>query len=468
MAQDASGVVFRAFDQETNQAVAVRRFFPFGVNGGGLSGEEQADYEIAVERLTDISHPAMRAIIGGGCDPVDGMPFIATEWIEGASLQSFIERGPLSPAEARQVLALALEVCWQISHVFGEEAVWVETDIHTIIFGAEGSGRGATFWISPLKWLGKNDGQHGWDSIICLTEDMMGWRGKTILDHEGDGLGAWMKSLRGHDGRVSLSEAWETLPDGNSIKSPQTVRRLVRKPVPMTAGKQRKKKSSAPAYLLALAALAVVSFGGWILVKRNDSQRPNTSTSEQVVGAVENLPSPEPQAPSTEPVEPTESTALFRESRPRTVTRTPEQVSQAAAEFSSAARMASEEDAALEAAQKAEIEKRNGVFTVEDSELLMDRSIKNATLEGVLENVRRTGNGSGKTIYLYFSDDGDKSTARGGIEVSKAQGDLAVSVIDGLKGKKIRINGTIRRDGFGTFKYPVVMIERRNAIEEVE
>ena len=111
LVQDLSGVVFRAWDTETGQTVAVRRFFPFGANGGGLEDEEQAAYQVAVGRLAAISHPALRTVICGGCDPIDGMPFIATEWIEGARLRSFIERGPLTPAEATHLLGQALEVC---------------------------------------------------------------------------------------------------------------------------------------------------------------------------------------------------------------------------------------------------------------------------------------------------------------------------------------------------------------------
>ena len=88
-AQDETGVVFRALDTETGATVAVRRFFPFGANGGGLSADEQSAYDIAVGRLAGLNHPAMRAVICGGCDPVDGMPFIATEWVRAIRCNRF-------------------------------------------------------------------------------------------------------------------------------------------------------------------------------------------------------------------------------------------------------------------------------------------------------------------------------------------------------------------------------------------
>jgi hypothetical protein len=81
--QDASGVVFRAVDSSTGREVALRRFFPFGPDGGGLEGDEQLAYGNAVEILTGLQHPGLRAVVGGGCDSVDGLPFIATEWIDG-------------------------------------------------------------------------------------------------------------------------------------------------------------------------------------------------------------------------------------------------------------------------------------------------------------------------------------------------------------------------------------------------
>ena len=83
LSQDAQGVVFLAVDRESGADVVLRRFFPFGPGGKGLMGEEREAYTAAVERLKGLAHPAMRTILEGGCDPVDGMPYLVTEWVEG-------------------------------------------------------------------------------------------------------------------------------------------------------------------------------------------------------------------------------------------------------------------------------------------------------------------------------------------------------------------------------------------------
>ena len=290
MIQDASGVVFRALDTETNQTVAVRRFFPFGANGGGLQEDEQIAYHIAVERLAAITHPALRAVIGGGCDPVDGMPYIATEWIEGPRLEAIVRRGPLDPVQAAELLSQALEVCQLLSEVLAEEAVWVETSLTSIVVGAEGTGRGITFWIAPLKWLGKNDGQRGLESIITLTEEIMGWRGKTIAEHEGRGLGGWLKWLRGTARTTTLHQAREMLAASIGVEPPLPVKRPVRQATPRPVVVARKKKPARwPIFIAAAAASAALTGGGFLLVKRSQ-----TAKAGMPEAAVTETPSPTP------------------------------------------------------------------------------------------------------------------------------------------------------------------------------
>ena len=218
--QDATGVIFRALDTHTGNIVAVRRFFPFGANGGGLHAEEQIAYNIAVERLSEVKHPSLRAIICGGCDPIDGIPYIATEWIEGEPIQMFLDQGPLPADVASELITEALEVCELLSQILAEEGVWVETGPQSIIAGNEQSGRGFTFWISPLKWLGGSDQARGLDAIITLTEEVMGWKGRRVNDQAGHGLGAWLKWLRRTANTTSLHEARETLAASVGVEPP--------------------------------------------------------------------------------------------------------------------------------------------------------------------------------------------------------------------------------------------------------
>lgn len=470
VAQDASGVVFRALDSETGLLVAVRRFFPFGVNGGGLSADEQADYNVAVGRLRDIKHPAMRAIICGGCDPVDGMPFIATEWIEGSAIQTYLEQGPLSPAETIHMVSQVLEVCEEISQVFGQEAVWVETDVHTIIVGAEGSGRGVTFWMSPLKWLGKNDGQRGLDAIVSLTEDAMGWRGMSVLDHEGDGLGGWLKWLRATARRATLPEAREMLL-GIASTAPRTpvkraVKHAVRPTTQTTTIKPVKRKSSLPFLAGGIAALVAISLGGWAMIRWNNPRLPVMPSVEPLEVADKTPVSKErpTKARSQEKKDTASAPSLVEESQPRKQKRTTEQINRDAAEMLVSAQKADAESAIKTAARNAEIASREGVFTVEDSELLLTMGGKEVTIQGTLTGFKYSN--SKATQYLVFSNDPAPGEIRGSVWLQTAPAEIKEDQLSSLKGKKISLRGKIKVENFG--KTPMISIQSRDVIQEIK
>lgn len=226
--QDASGVVFRALDTQTEEFVALRRFFPSGADGGGLDSEQQNAYQLTVGQLAAVTHPALRSIISGDCDPIDGMPYIATEWIEGSRLSTCLMQGPLAPEEVTHLLAQALKVSQILSGVLGKEGIWIETGLEAIVIGAEETGRNVTFWIAPQKWLGKNDSRRGLECIIELTETLMGWHSKSISEHAGKGLGRWLKWLRGVKKTASLQEVREMLAASTGTGSPASATRLFR------------------------------------------------------------------------------------------------------------------------------------------------------------------------------------------------------------------------------------------------
>lgn len=211
LSQDAHGVVFLAMDRESGSDVVLRRFFPFGPGGGGLEGEERTAYTAAVGRLKGITHPAMRTILDGGCDPVDGMPFLVTECVEGPRLAEHLKERPLSPGSTKALLDHALEVSQVLAGVLGEEAIWVETAPEAVILSQSQEGRSVTFWISPMRWLGQAEERQGLLPLVALGEAAMHWQGRVISDQAGDGLGAWFKAIKANPGCWTLEEARATL-----------------------------------------------------------------------------------------------------------------------------------------------------------------------------------------------------------------------------------------------------------------
>jgi hypothetical protein len=412
VAQDAAGIVFRALDRQTGELVAIRRFLPFGVNGGGLSDEEQAEYQVVVERLCAIRHPAMRSVIGGGCDAVDGMPYLATEWIEGISVHTLIERKRLTLPETIYTIVQALEVCEEISHVLEREAVWIEVDLRAIIIGAEEGGRPLTFGISPLKWLGKHDGQHGLDSIVNLTEELMGWRGKTIHAHESGGLGGWLKWLHRAAKTTTLSEAKRHLLQVSDIKSPVPTKRIL-SPVTHTRNEKAiKRRSSMPFLIGAIAALSATSLTGWCLIRWNHS----------------------------EPFWPANWKSL---------------------DFSTEKTVKNSNSSLRK--KKQEATSRKEVFDIADSVLFLTMAGQEVTLGGVLEGFKYSN--SRATLYLIFSKDPPNDQVRGAVIVKNASANIKEKELTALVGKRITLRGKIRIESFAN--RPVVVIEKRSNIQEV-
>lgn len=261
--QDASGVVFRALDTQTGEFVALRRFFPSGADGGGLNTAQQNAYLQTVGQLAAVNHPALRSIISGDCDPIDGMPFIATEWIEGSRLSTCLGQGQLSPEEAIHLLTQALEVSQILSGVLGEEGIWIETGLEAIVIGAEETGRNVTFWIAPQKWLGKNDSRHGLECVIELTETLMGWHGRSLGDHAGKGLGRWLKWLRGVKKTASLQEVREMLAASTGADTPASATRLFRE-----AFQPKKSTESRWIWAIICGLILLAALSAWAVLNR--------------------------------------------------------------------------------------------------------------------------------------------------------------------------------------------------------
>jgi hypothetical protein len=415
--QDASGVVFRALDTKTGRPVALRRFFPFGANGGGLLDEEQTAYNIALGRLAGLNHLALRSVISGGCDPVDGIPFIATEWIEGDLLEPILQRGPLPAEAAAELITQALEVCELLSRVLAEEAVWVETDPQTIVLGNAESGRGFTFWISPLKWLGGSEESRGMRSIIELTEQIMGWQGMVVNDQAGGGLGAWLKWLRGAK-NTTLREVRENLAAAIGSEPPATANQLV-----LQATRPPARKSSKVAVLGGLGlALVLTGLSGW-LITRNPAAQAMTGI----------------EAPPSRVAE----------------------VNQRAGELSELAMQANREQAGILAAQQAALDQQGGVFSIKQGDLLALQKGQSVRLGGRIEKIESSQ--SGATLYLYFSQEPAANEPRASVLLKSAP-DLDRPALELFVGKEVSLSGKVTLER----GRPQVILTKRSDIQLME
>ncbi len=317
--QDKNGIIFRARDTETGRTVALRRFMPFGSSGGGLEPDETQAFASASERLSAVTHKALRAVIMGGSDPIDRVPYIAVEWVEGASLKSVMGDTTLDPGLVIDVLRIALEVSALVSHVLGEEAVWVETTVESIYIGAKDSGREFVFWISPYKWLGAEFESRKLSSIVDLGEELTGWKGKLVANKAGHGLGGYLKWLKSNpDARIH--EALEMLASstGNEVSPPAPA--IVAKAKIGPAVDVKRPSSSGPIMIAAVATL-LLAVGALIYFNNRPKTAPASPTTAnlELEPPVAVPPVVEPKAPDVEPtiddpddgnVEPTDEPAV--------------------------------------------------------------------------------------------------------------------------------------------------------------
>jgi hypothetical protein len=444
--QDAAGVIFQALDTETGRPVALRRFFPFGRNGGGLGEVDQVTFAADLQTLSGIQHPVLRPILSGGCDPVDQMPYMAADWMEALSLAKKVEEGPLAPECARRLLDEMLEVSQMVSQALGHEALWVETGLDSILSRGGAEEDGFTCWITPVKWMKATDEtRKGLLPLVKLTEEIMHWRGKAVIETSGQGLGAWFRWLRTAAQTATLHQARQRLAEGPaaatasgipsrttpSLKVPVVKTSTARGPTVNKAASapksvaEPKRRAKAPARLIGLSAFVLVSaaVGGWVVVQKKPS----------LLGGLA-------------PAEPEEvlSTASILEDLEK---------NKKAADRASAPIAAASEISAR-------------VYLPEDSKELLQQNGREVLLTGTARKIDHSN--KKRTLYLLFSDNPVTTDTRIGITVKGAPADLSESELASLIGKKLKVRGRVRAEGSGKMARPAVMIGSRNAIQMVE
>jgi hypothetical protein len=448
--QDAGGVIFDAIETATGCRVALRRFFPFGAEGGGLEGEEPSAYAAAVGRLAGLEHPGLRPIIAGGCDPVDGIPYLAAGAADGTALDLLTAQQPLAPADAVSLLARALEASAHLSAVLGEEAVWVETDPRTIIASGDADGMSFTFWISPLKWLGGDTCGRGLCSIVSLTEQVMHWQGQMVGDQTGQGLGGWLKWLRVAPTSTTLREALDALvaATGATSAAPPPLATL-RPPPPAAPLRVKPRSEKSQLVAIGMLALAICGTGFWAFKQRA------AATSAAAT-----------EIPST-PVETTRSAPLPASPpparpRPATISTRPDE---AASRASQRAEEISRQLASMETAtetRRDQIRAAGDIFSPDDRDLLLQQSGMVA-VRAVVRGVEASS--TGKTLYLFLEQSPGEPEIAGAISTGTPAPGLSLAELRPLVGRTVTLRGKTRKE---FQKRLLVMIDQREAIEAAD
>lgn len=449
LAQDASGVVFRVVDRESGRDVVLRRFFPFGADGGGLEEEERMAYEIAVRRLMSISHPALRRVLDGGTDPVDGMPFLVTEWLEGVPLSRRVAERPISAGSARVLADLAMETSRILSETFQEESVWVDTSLESIILGEEDE-RQLTFWISPLRWLGHTE-SHGLRPILEMVEEATGWRGRVVPDEVGEGFGAWLRRLRENPDDWTLAQARHALHYGPALTPPPTptatvsiTRETSGPPAGPTAAAppppsppQPKGGDRSMLWPWLVAGLITLAAAAFIFTRTLPAPAPDPA--ETAAGNQESAAAPEEEIPAGAPSPPVEGERSAAEEPGMTAAeRASARASAIAAEVEDMTRPADHHRV------RADMAAENERLTRIGRELRRNLDGRDS-LTAVVRTVRASD--SGKTLYVEFGSAREDDTVCARYRTSRDVFDR--EDLDALIGEKVRVEGPVVGDPSG-------------------
>src|SRR5436190_10303674 len=111
LGEGAVGAVYRAVDMTTGERVAIKQWHPIA-----LSDEVRGRFMREATALVTLDHPNIVEVVGHGF--VDGVPYVALEYLDGQTLETLVEDGkPLPPAQAFDIARQALSaIAYAHSH----------------------------------------------------------------------------------------------------------------------------------------------------------------------------------------------------------------------------------------------------------------------------------------------------------------------------------------------------------------
>jgi len=422
MSQGPEGIVFRATDRQTSAAVALRRYFPFGKGCGGLDEDARTAYAESLEGLSSLKHPFLRQVLGGGCDEIDHLPYIVTEWVDGESVEMLVSHAMLGLDDVTNLLKSALDASLWLSDIFQKESLWIETELPTVIRRSSENSGDFIFWISPIKWLGVKGPDHDMKQLAGFATQLLHGVPLMVGNAKQTGIVRWIEWLRAAPKTATLTQAREKLTNHLQSTGGAPLRKLITPPKHEKPNPQRKSHRRPGAILYANLFLGMLVIGlGYY--------------SHQVKQARVDGKKPAVHHKATKPL--AKNTANKNQKAPRA-------------------------DVAFAADEAAPGE----LIEWDNHTKLLANDRRKVTVEGPAGRIDQSK--SGKTLYIVFFGGDKPESSRVGIRLGKSSPDQMRSKLGAFVGKKIRASGEVKTEMQGNLSSPAVMINDVSAIQIID
>lgn len=465
LSQDANGAVFLAIDAETDKEVLLQRFFPFGAGSGGLEGEEQSSYRNAVALMKGLEHPALRRVLDGGCDPVDGIPFLVTEAREGVSLAEFFAAGPINAEQGRALAESALDLMLAIEQVFGQGADWLVLTADEV--EVIGEGQGFRFTVDPMKWLGIKKGPGAIKELGVLVETALGWSGRIVAGSTAGLLSGWVRSTKTEV--MGAQEAWNVLqggapPSRQVVQAPPTLAPALAAPAPpVYQAPLASAKSGSSTGLVILGCVLGVGAMAAVGVFFYNAQQAKTAAAKPVAAGtktptviVENGKAAA-AAPAATVADAADQGLTVEDKMRAEIERKARELQGISGKESS-----KKSTTAKKEKDKPASAKRDGDYQPQEWAEVKEQMSEEISVLGKVSKVRMSQ--SGKSVYIEFEGDAAK-TVCGRYLTNLGKEGMSVSELGAIEGKTVRITGVVQEE-FGTNRIVVNLITRDQVKEQ--
>ncbi len=444
VSQDANGATFLATDLESGRNVLLQRFFPFGAGSGGLEGEERNSYQQGVELIKQLEHPALRRVLDGGCDPVDGIPYLISEARVDVSLAEYFSTGQLSVNQGRYMVEQALALVLQIESVFGVGADWLVFAADDIEVGGEGET--FRFSVDPMKWLGLKNGPGVVKELAATAENALGWAGRIVAGSTMGTLQGWVRAGKAES--MTVAQAWDVLhgaaPPSKILSTAEVVSNPTATahiklgqaaPVPFQPPLASAKSSNKGLFLLLGTFLIVAALATAVVMLWQQKQqaevaiaKSNTATKSSKTSGTK------AQAAQAKP-----KAQVAQQERAET-----SEGDRSAAITQRELELQGEVEQAIKAAPSStpRVPIREEGYQAHETTALREQIGRTVMVMGKVQRIRTSG--TGKSVYVYVEFEGDSDASISGRYLKKlGKADMEVKNLESLIGKQIHIKGMV-------------------------